>query len=254
MAPVESAAKIGRGRAFPHYNLDGRDLRICEFEEGICNLAVLCIIILVSTPNTDVAIMGKKSKKHGNRQSANDFFQYAQRAMEKQDFKEALKNAKVCFRQDPSHEHRQILERSWLARGLQLARAGLQTEGRAAAQELLAMGVSQPDVQQGLPELLLAVGLYDQAVTSGKIPGDAAGGRPCRSGPCRRSGRGRPGIGAGVAGGNSRGGGDGSRGPGRARCGRRGCGPGRFGRRAPQFALRRVEALRPRPGGLLSSR
>ncbi len=89
--------------------------------------------------------------------------------MEKQNFKEALKNAKVCFRQDPTHEHRQILERSWLARGLQLARAGLQAEGRAAAQELLAMGVSQPDVQQGFPELLLAVGLYDQAVASGKI-------------------------------------------------------------------------------------
>ena len=116
--------------------------------------------------------MGKKSKKHGNRQSANDTFQFAQRAMEKQDFKEALKNAKLCFRQDPSREHRQILERSWLARGLQLARAGLRTEGRAAAQELLTLGVSQADVRQGLPELLLAVGLYDQAVTSGKVFGD----------------------------------------------------------------------------------
>ena len=115
--------------------------------------------------------MGSKTKKHGNHQSADDLFRYAQRAMDKRDFKEALKNAKVCFRQDPCHEHRQILERSWLGRGLQLARAGLQTEGRAAAQELLAMGVSEPDVQQGLPELLLAVGLYDQAVKGGKIGG-----------------------------------------------------------------------------------
>jgi tetratricopeptide (TPR) repeat protein len=115
--------------------------------------------------------MGKKFKKHGNRQSADDLFHYAQRAMEKQDFKEALKNAKVCFRQDPSHQHRQLLERSWLARGLQLARAGLQTEGRAAAQELLAMGATQPDVRQGLPELLMAVGLYDQVVAGGKFSG-----------------------------------------------------------------------------------
>ena len=121
--------------------------------------------------NMDVFIMGNKTKKQGNRQSASDVFRFAQRAMEKQDFKEALKNAKLCFRQDPSHEHRQILERSWLARGLQLARIGLQTEGRVAAQELLAMGVSQVDVQQGLPELLLAVGLYDQAVASGKVRG-----------------------------------------------------------------------------------
>ncbi len=122
--------------------------------------------------------MGKKSKKHANRQSADDTFKYAQRAMEKQDFKEALKNAKLCFRQDPSHDHRQILERSWLARGLQLARAGLQPEGRAAAQELLALGVSLPDVQRGLPELLLAVGLYDQAMAAGKIPGGVEGPDP----------------------------------------------------------------------------
>ena len=114
--------------------------------------AKVCIITSVPPPHTDVATMGKKSKKHGNRQSANDIFQYAQRAMEKQDFKEALKNAKVCFRQDPSHEHRQILERSWLARGLQLARAGLQTEGRAAAQELLATGrVASRTCSRGCP-------------------------------------------------------------------------------------------------------
>ena len=198
--------------------------------------------------------MGKKSKKHGNRQSANDVFQYAQRAMEKQDFKEALKNAKVCFRQDPSHEHRQILERSWLARGLQLARAGLQTEGRAAAQELLAMGVSQAGRAAGAARVAPGGRALRSGGRGGQDPRRRAGGRPGRSGPCRRSSRGRPGIGAGVAAGNSRGGGDGSRGPGRAQCGRRGCGPGRFGRRAPQFALCRVEALRPRSGGLLSSR
>ncbi len=87
--------------------------------------------------------MGKNSKKHGNRPSANDTFQYAQRALEKQDFKEALKNAKVCFRQDPRPNIAKSSSGRWLARGLQLARAGLQTEGRAAAQELLAMGVSR---------------------------------------------------------------------------------------------------------------
>ena len=121
--------------------------------------------------------MGNKTKKHG-KQSANDIFQYARRAMEKEDFKEALKNAKVCFRQDPSQEHRQLLERSWLARGLQLAHAGLQAEGRAAAQELLAMGVSEPDVKNGLPELLLAVGLYDLAVATGKIGGNGQAADP----------------------------------------------------------------------------
>ncbi len=119
-----------------------------------------------------------KTKKHGGRQSASDLLRLAQRAMEKQDFKEALKNAKVCYRLDGAHEHRQVLERAWLARSLQLARAGFPSEARAAAQELMSLGVSEPEVQQGLPDLLMAVGLYDQAVASGKLSGDAAASDP----------------------------------------------------------------------------
>ncbi len=115
-----------------------------------------------------------KTKKHGGRQSAADLVRLAQRAVEKQDFKEALKNAKVCWRLDASDEHRRLLERAWLARGLQLARAGFAAEARVAAQELMALGASEPAVRQGLPDLLIAVGLYDQAVASGKVSGSIA--------------------------------------------------------------------------------
>jgi hypothetical protein len=122
-----------------------------------------------------------KTKKHGGRQSASDLLRLARRAMEKHDFKEALKNAKVCYRQDGAHEHRQILERAWLARGLQLALAGFPAEARAAAQELMSLGALEPEVQRGLPELLMAVGLYDQAVASGKLPGDTGASDPAVS-------------------------------------------------------------------------
>jgi hypothetical protein len=46
---------------------------------------------------------------------------------EKGDFKQALKDAKVCHRQQPNPESRRLLEQAHLARGRQLYRAGLRT-------------------------------------------------------------------------------------------------------------------------------
>ena len=106
--------------------------------------------------------MGSKTKKHGHRPGVADLFHQAQRAMEKSDFKQALKDAKVCYRQDPRPEHRQLLERAWLARARALHRAGLEAESRASTQELLDFGVTVPEVRQQLPDLLVRVGLFDR--------------------------------------------------------------------------------------------
>ena len=71
-----------------------------------------------------------KTKKHGGRQSAADLVRLVQRAVENQDFKEALKNAKLCWRLDASDEHRRFWSRALIARGfLQLARSGFACGG-----------------------------------------------------------------------------------------------------------------------------
>jgi tetratricopeptide (TPR) repeat protein len=92
----------------------------------------------------------------------------ARRLLEKGDLKQALKEAKVCYRQRPGPETRQLLERAYLARGRQLCRAGLRMESRAIVQDLLDLGVTEASVERDLPELLIAVGLFDRATTAGR--------------------------------------------------------------------------------------
>lgn len=115
--------------------------------------------------------MGKHTKRRGDRPGASDLYSRAVRELEKEDFKQALKDAKVCYREAPSEERRRLLERAWLARARALFRAGLQAESRAATQDLLDFGVTEPSVQRDLPELLLAVGLFDRASAgNGRAP------------------------------------------------------------------------------------
>ena len=105
--------------------------------------------------------MTSNTKKHG-RQSTVDTFRRAQRAFEKGDYKQALKEAKVCYRQEPTEEHRALLERAWLARVKTLVQRGLRDEAKAAAEELLQFGVHDSGARTELPSVLLLVGLFDR--------------------------------------------------------------------------------------------
>ena len=107
-------------------------------------------------------------QKHRTKHGAAGLLQQAQRSLEKGDFKQALKDAKVGYRQQPSPEARQLLERAYLARGRQLYRAGLHAESRAVIENLLELGATDASVRQELPELLIALGLFDRvAAVSG---------------------------------------------------------------------------------------
>jgi tetratricopeptide (TPR) repeat protein len=107
--------------------------------------------------------------KHKNRtkRAAVTLVQQAQRLLEKGDFKQALKDAKVCYRQQPGPEGRQLLERAYLARGRQLHRAGLRSESQAVLENLLDLGVTDSLVERELPELLIAVGLFGRVKAAG---------------------------------------------------------------------------------------
>ncbi|MGA2032281.1 MAG: hypothetical protein ABSG68_08510 [Thermoguttaceae bacterium] len=106
--------------------------------------------------------------KHRTRPDAIGLLQQARRSLEKGDFKQAVKDAKVCYRQQPSPESRQFLERAYLARARQLHRAGLRTESQAVAEALLELGVTDASVERELPELLIAVGLFGRTGGGGK--------------------------------------------------------------------------------------
>lgn len=105
------------------------------------------------------------SKTHkAKRFSAAELFERVQRSLQKQDFKQAYKDAKVCYQQEPSQRHRHLLERAWFQRATALRRAGLEAESRESAKNLLDFGVTEPELIQKMPDLLAAVGLLDRAL------------------------------------------------------------------------------------------
>jgi tetratricopeptide (TPR) repeat protein len=105
--------------------------------------------------------------KHRTKQAAAGLVQQARRELEKGDFKQAVKDAKVCYRQTPSPEARCLLEQAYLGRCRQLHRAGLRAESQAAAENLLELGVTDDTVRRELPEVLIAVGLSHRLATVG---------------------------------------------------------------------------------------
>lgn len=106
-------------------------------------------------------------QKHRMGLGAAELLQQAQRSLEKGDFKQALKDAKVGYRQQPGPEARQLLQRAYFARGRQLYRVGLQDESRAVIESLLELGATDDSVRQELPELLVALGLFNRVAAVG---------------------------------------------------------------------------------------
>ncbi len=110
-----------------------------------------------------------KKRKHGGVKQGFDLFERAQRELAKGNVKDALKDAKVCYREDSSPERRQLLERAYCARAEQLQKAGLNDQARSAFAELTELGITSPEVQAQLPRLRILIGL-----TEAGSAGDAA--------------------------------------------------------------------------------
>jgi len=104
-----------------------------------------------------------KGRKKRKRRPGADLFQQAERAYSRREFKQALKDARVCYRQQPSEEHHRLLQRASLARARELHGLGMREECRSVLEALLDLGVTEPSVEQELPQLLVAVGLFDRS-------------------------------------------------------------------------------------------
>src|SRR4051812_10976282 len=94
--------------------------------------------------------------------SVNVLFQQAQRWFLKRDYKQALKDARVLFRQDPTPAHRLFLEQTALARAQELVRGNLKEQAEAILDELLKAPVTEPSARDLLPEVLLGLGWLDR--------------------------------------------------------------------------------------------
>lgn len=107
-----------------------------------------------------------KKRKHGGVKQGFDPFLRAQRELAKGNVKEALKEARVCFREDPTPERRMLLEQTLAARSEQLQKAGLQDQAKDVFAELTRLGVTAPDVQAQLPRLRILLGLAEPGAAS----------------------------------------------------------------------------------------
>ena len=79
-------------------------------------------------------------------------------------FKDAIKQAKICQRDHPSPEHHRLLERTHLLRAQELHAGGMATAAREVVGHLLNLGVTDPDLNEPLAALLLAVGMAGEAL------------------------------------------------------------------------------------------
>ena len=78
-------------------------------------------------------------------------------------FAEAVKQGKLCYRQESTPEHHRLLEKAYFLRAQQHQRGGLSNAAREVAEHLLEFGVTDPELLEPVAELLLAVGLADRA-------------------------------------------------------------------------------------------
>lgn len=108
--------------------------------------------------------MATKRKKRRRAKPAMDLPSQTRRFLEKGQYREALKSAKLGYRQQPDPQQRSLLEHALIARGEQLSRGGHLKEARAVLADLVELGVSEPSVAEALPELLASVGLFERAL------------------------------------------------------------------------------------------
>jgi hypothetical protein len=87
------------------------------------------------------------------------------RLIDKERFKDAVKQAKLCFKQDGTAENHQLLERTYFLRARQLVQEGMPASAVEVARHLLDFGVTPSDWVDDLISLLISLGLNQDAFT-----------------------------------------------------------------------------------------
>ena len=85
-------------------------------------------------------------------------------------YKDAVKQAKICFRDDPTPEHHRLLERAYLLRAQELRDGGMPAASAEVAGHLLNFGITDSALIEPSAALMLAVGMDRQALAlQGKL-------------------------------------------------------------------------------------
>lgn len=106
--------------------------------------------------------MSSKAKHAAGPATGITLYQQGLRHLQKRDFKQALKDARVCYRQASTPEHRLFLEQAAIARAKELQQGGLTPQAIDILQELLALPLQDIAVRNATPELLHKLGILER--------------------------------------------------------------------------------------------
>src|SRR5206468_1600033 len=107
-----------------------------------------------------VAFMAARNKKQvlkGPPASGDSSRREVERLIEKGRLKDAVKQAKITFKQEGSPENRRLLERAYFLRAQQLQRDGMPTSAVEVAEHLVEFGVTDPALVEDAAQLFLAL-------------------------------------------------------------------------------------------------
>jgi hypothetical protein len=86
-----------------------------------------------------------------------------ERLIAKERYKDAVKQAKLAFKEEATAENRRLLERAYFLRARQLLQLGMHSSAVEVAQHLLDFGVTASDAREALIRLLIGLGTATRA-------------------------------------------------------------------------------------------
>jgi tetratricopeptide (TPR) repeat protein len=86
-----------------------------------------------------------------------------ERLFQKERFKDAVKQAKLCYKEENSADNHRLVERAYFLRARQLAGLGMRASAVEVAQHLLDFGLTTSDWAEDFVRLLMSIGLGKEA-------------------------------------------------------------------------------------------
>ena len=88
-----------------------------------------------------------------------------ERLIAKERYKDAVKQAKLCFKEQATPENHRLLERAYFLRARQLLQQGMRSSAVEVVQHLIDFGVTEPDSPEELVRLLAGLGFEKAALS-----------------------------------------------------------------------------------------
>src|SRR3954464_5588519 len=108
--------------------------------------------------------MASKNKKQRQSATAGGLCQEVERLMAKDRLKDAVKQAKLCYKEEGTPENHRLLERAYFLRADQLRKAAMPTAAQEVAQHLLDFGITDAALVEDAAGLLMALGMAKDAL------------------------------------------------------------------------------------------